>query len=351
MLPRPDELDPLPPAPAASPNEAAIFDAYSNAVVSATERVSPAVVNLEVVHDLPPSGRRRRARPVPGPEGPDEIRGAGSGFIFTPDGFVLTNSHVVGGARRIEATLTDGRHLAATLVGDDPHTDLAVVRLQAEDAHLPTVTLGSSRDLRVGQLAVAIGNPLGFQTTVTAGVVSALGRSLRSRSGRIIDDVVQTDAALNPGNSGGPLVDARGAVIGVNTAIIRGTQGICFAIAVDTAQFVATRLIGEGRVRRSVLGLGGQNLPIRRQVVRFHGLAVESGVLVLALEEGGPADRAGVRERDVIIAFDGRPIAGIDDLHRVLGADRVGVPGTLTVIRRAEKLDLTVVPAESAIAA
>ena len=349
MLPRPDELDPLPPA--SSANEAAIFDAYSNAVVSATERVSPAVVNLEVVHDVPPSGRRRRARPVPGPEGPDEIRGAGSGFIFTPDGFVLTNSHVVGGARRIEATLTDGRHLAATLVGDDPHTDLAVVRLQAEDAHLPTVTLGSSRDLRVGQLAVAIGNPLGFQTTVTAGVVSALGRSLRSRSGRIIDDVVQTDAALNPGNSGGPLVDARGAVIGVNTAIIRGTQGICFAIAVDTAQFVATRLIGEGRVRRSVLGLGGQNLPIRRQVVRFHGLTVESGVLVLALEEGGPADRAGVRERDVIIAFDGRPIAGIDDLHRVLGADRVGVPGTLTVIRRAEKLDLTVIPAESVIAA
>ena len=353
MLPRP-ELDPTPANPPTPTNEAAIFDAYSHAVVSATERVSPAVVNLEVVHEVP-AGRRRPGRPgrpapSPAPEGPDEIRGTGSGFIFTPDGFVLTNSHVVGGARRIEATLTDGRHLAATLVGDDPHTDLAVVRLQAEDAHLPCVALGSSRALKVGQLAIAIGNPLGFQTTVTAGVVSALGRSLRASSGRIIDDVVQTDAALNPGNSGGPLVDAQGAVIGVNTAIIRGAQGICFAIAVDTAQFVAARLIQEGRVRRSVLGLGGQNLPIRRQVVRFHGLTVESGVLVLAVEDGGPADSAGVRERDVIIAYDGRPVAGIDDLHRVLGAERVGVPGTLTVIRRAEKLDLSVVPAESSAA-
>jgi S1-C subfamily serine protease len=339
MLPRPDSAAPL--DETANAGEAAIFDAYSHAVVSATERVSPAVVNLEVVQRAV-AGRRGRRTP---PE--SEVRGTGSGFIFTPDGFVLTNSHVVHGATRIEATLTDGRHLAASLVGDDPHTDLAVVRLQAEDAHLPTVTLGSSRALRVGQLAIAIGNPLGFQTTVTAGVVSALGRSLRASSGRIIDDVVQTDAALNPGNSGGPLVDSRGAVIGVNTAIIRGAQGICFAIAVDTAQFVVARLIREGRVRRSVLGLGGQNLPIRRQVVRFHGLTIESGVLVLALEAGGPAAVAGVRERDVIIAFDGRPIAGIDDLHRVLGADCAGVPGTLTVIRRAEKLDLTIVPAES----
>jgi S1-C subfamily serine protease len=330
-------------AVAATPvEEAALFDAYSHAVVSASERVGPAVVNLEVVHRLPPGRRGRR-----GPEGPDEARGTGSGFVFTPDGFVLTNSHVVGGATRIDATLTDGRHLQASLVGDDPHTDLAVVRLHAEDARLPTVTLGSSRSLRVGQLAIAIGNPLGFQTSVTAGVVSALGRSLRASSGRIIDDVVQTDAALNPGNSGGPLVDSRGAVIGVNTAIIRGAQGICFAIAVDTAQFVASRLIREGRVRRSVLGLGGQNLPIRRQVVRFHGLTAESGVLVLAVEAGGPAERAGVRERDVVIALDDRPVAGIDDLHRALGAERVGVEGTITVIRRAEKLTFPIVPAEA----
>ncbi len=334
-----------------------LLDAYSRAVIDATERVSPAVVNLEVTHRVP-AGRSRRGgrgrgsdgRPAPGTGQGDEsaeVQGTGSGFLFTPDGFALTNSHVVGGATRITATLTDGRHVAATLVGDDPHTDLAVVRLQAEDAHLPTVDLGTSGDLRVGQLAVAIGNPLGFQTTVTAGVVSALGRSLRASSGRLIDDVVQTDAALNPGNSGGPLVDSRGAVIGVNTAIIRGAQGICFAIAVDTARFVATRLMSEGRVRRSVLGLGGQNLSIRRQVVRFHDLPVESGVLVLGIEPGGPAESAGIRERDVVIAFDDRPVAGIDDLHRALTHERVGVPTAVTMIRRAEKLTLTVVPAEA----
>jgi S1-C subfamily serine protease len=312
------------------------------------------VINLEVTHRVP-AGRSRRGgrgrgpdgRPSPAPDGPPEVQGTGSGFLFTPDGFALTNSHVVGGAIRITATLTDGRHVAATLVGDDPHTDLAVVRLQAEDAHLPAVDLGTSGDLRVGQLAIAIGNPLGFQTTVTAGVVSALGRSLRASSGRLIDDVVQTDAALNPGNSGGPLVDSRGAVIGVNTAIIRGAQGICFAIAVDTARFVATRLMSEGRVRRSVLGLGGQNLPIRRQVVRFHDLPVESGVLVLAIEEGGPAERAGMRERDVIIGFDDRAIAGIDDLHRALTHERVGAATAITVIRRAEKLTLSIMPAEA----
>ncbi len=336
-------------APGVSRIQAAMespFDAYSAAVIAATDRVSPAVVNLEVAHPAPPRPGRRGSRGGPA-ERSGEVLGTGSGFVFTPDGFVLTNSHVVGGASRIAATLTDGRHVAASLVGDDPHTDLAVVRLHVEDARLPTVALGRSRDLRVGQLAIAIGNPLGFQATVTAGVVSALGRSLRARSGRLIDDVVQTDAALNPGNSGGPLVDARGEVIGVNTAIIRGAQGICFAIAVDTAQFVASRLIGHGRVRRSVLGLGGQNLPIRRQVVRFHGLVVESGVLVLSVEPGGPADRAGVRERDVVIGFDDRPVAGIDDLHRALGAERVGVATPLTLIRRAEKLTLEVVPVEA----
>jgi len=332
------------PQPAPALPDAALHDAYSRAVIEATERVSPAVVHLEVTHKVDPRSRGRRGAPVP-PDG--EVQGTGSGFLFTPDGFALTNSHVVGGAVRIAATLPDGRRLAATLVGDDPHTDIAVVRVQADDPHLPSIALGSSAALRVGQLAIAIGNPLGFQTSVTAGVVSALGRSLRASSGRLIDDVVQTDAALNPGNSGGPLVDARGQVIGVNTAIIRGAQGICFAIAADTARFVATRLMSEGRVRRSVLGLGGQNLPIRRQVVRFHGLEVESGVLVLGVEPDGPADRAGLRERDVVIGFDDRPVAGIDDLHRALTHERVGAVTPITVIRRAEKLTLSVVPAEA----
>jgi S1-C subfamily serine protease len=279
--------------------------------------------------------------------GPDEVRGSGSGFIFTPDGFVLTNSHVVSGATRIEATLPDGRRFGASMVGNDPDSDLAVVRLNTSDPGLVAAPLGESKNIRVGQLVVAIGNPYGFEYTVTSGVVSALGRSLRANSGRVIDNVLQTDAALNPGNSGGPLVDSRGRVIGVNTAIIRGAQGICFAIAIDTAKFVAARLIRDGRVKRSVLGVGGQNMPIRRQVVRFHDLVVESGVLVVSVEPESPADTAGVRERDVIVGFGDRPVASIDDLHRSLTDDLVGATIPLTVIRRAEKLTIPVVPAES----
>jgi S1-C subfamily serine protease len=327
-------------------DDAAAFDAYSQAVMTAAARVSPSVVNIEVAHKVPPQALRRSRR-TPQAPGPDEAQGAGSGFIFTPDGFVLTNSHVVSGALRIHVTLADGRRFGAALVGDDPDTDLAVVRINASEPRLPAVELGESKGVRVGQLVVAIGNPFGFDYTVTAGVVSALGRSLRASSGRVIDNVVQTDAALNPGNSGGPLVNARGEVVGVNTAIIRGAQGICFAIAIDTVRFVVSRLLQYGRVRRSYLGLGGQNMPIRRQVVRFHDLEAESGVLVLSVEPGSPADRAGVRERDVIVSLGGRPVASIDDLHRGLGDELVGVETPLTLIRRTEKLALVVTPAES----
>ncbi len=304
--------------------DGALLDAYSRAVIDATERVSPAVINLEVTHRVP-AGRSRRGGRGRGPdgrrapEGPPEVQGTGSGFLFTPDGFVLTNSHVVGGATRITATLTDGRHVAATLVGDDPHTDLAVVRLQAEDARLPAVDLGRSSDLRVGQLAIAIGNPLGFQTTVTAGVVSALGRSLRASSGRLIDDVIQTDAALNPGNSGGPLVDSRGEVIGVNTAIIRGAQGICFAIAVDTARFVVDAP-DERRARAAQRAGPGRAEPADPPPGRALPRPAGRERRARAGDRGGRPGRSRRRARSATSssASTTAPVAGIDDLHRAL---------------------------------
>jgi len=307
-----------------------LLDAYSRAVVAAAENVSPSVVNLEVRH---------RGR------GGQDGRGSGSGFVFTPDGFVLTNSHVIHGAGSIAVTLADGRRLQAELVGDDPDSDLAVVRIDASG--LLPVRFGDSRAVRVGQLAIAIGNPYGFQCTVTAGVVSALGRSLRARSGRLIDNVIQTDAALNPGNSGGPLVTARGAVIGVNTAMILPAQGLCFAIAVNTATFVASRLIKDGKVRRSYIGVAGQNVPLHRRVVRRHQLPADSGVLAVAIEPRSPAAAADVREQDVIVAFGDQPIAGIDDLHRLLTEEQVGVRAPLTVIRNGERLTLEIVAAEA----
>ncbi|HEY3078058.1 MAG TPA: trypsin-like peptidase domain-containing protein [Burkholderiales bacterium] len=305
-------------------DEGAPLDAYSAAVVSAAETVGPAVAHLEV--EL--KGRR----------------GTGSGFAFTPDGLLLTNSHVVHGARRIRATLADGLSRDADLVGEDPDTDIAVIRIGGNA--LPAVVLGSSRGVRVGQLAIAIGNPYGFQHTVTAGVVSALGRSLRAQTGRLIDDVLQTDAALNPGNSGGPLVDSHGEVIGVNTAIIPGAQGICFATAIDTVKWVVLQLLKDGRVRRGYLGLAGANLPLARRLARHFELDNARAVRVESLEKGGPASRAGVEAGDLIVRFAGQPVNGIDDLHRLLTGERIGAESLLTVVRRAQQLELRVTPSE-----
>jgi S1-C subfamily serine protease len=312
-----------------------LLDAYSRAVTGAVERVSPSVVNIEVHQS---AGRTRSGEPR-------ERRGGGSGFVFTPDGLILTNSHVVHDARRIEVTVADGRSMPATAIGDDPASDLAVVRV--DEPGLAAAALGDSQQLRVGQVVLAIGNPFGFQSTVTAGVVSALGRSLRSYSGRLIDDVIQTDAALNPGNSGGPLVDSAGRVVGVNTATILPAQGICFAIGINTAKFVASRLLRDGRIRRSYIGVSAQTVPIHRRVVRFYDLPKESGVVVLSSAENSPAQRAGVHEGDVIVALEGHPVAGVDDLHRVLTEVRVGVGCSLTVLRHTEKLELKVVPEEA----
>jgi len=321
--------------------DAGLLDSYSRAVTTAVERVSPSVVNVEVHQALRPTGGRRRAGE------PRERRGGGSGFVFTPDGLILTNSHVVHDATRIEVTLADGRRAPAHTIGDDPATDLAVIRIDASG--LQAVPLGDSQQLRPGQMAIAIGNPYGFQSTVTAGVISALGRSLRSYSGRLIEDVIQTDAALNPGNSGGPLVDSRGQVIGVNTATILPAQGICFAIGINTAKFVASRLLRDGRIRRSYIGVSAQTVPIHRRVVRFYGLARETGVVVVGIEgdERSPARTAGLREGDVIVALDEKPVAGVDDLHRLLTDAQVGARCVLTVIRHTERLSLPIFPEEA----
>jgi len=298
-----------------------LLDSYSRAVVGAVQRVGPAVVHLQV----------KQARG----------EGAGSGFVFTPDGFILTNSHVVHGASSLSVSTPAGERFPAEVVGDDPDTDLAVVRSSVGALSVP---LGSSRRLAVGQLVIAIGNPLGFQNTVTAGVVSALDRTMRSRSGILIDGVIQTDAALNPGNSGGPLVDSRGQVVGVNTATIMGAQGICFAIGADTAEFVASRLIRDGRVRRSYIGVMGQGVPLHRRLVRYYDLPSDSGLLVLNLVEGAPARRAGLRERDIIARFAGSTVANVDDLHRLLTDDRSGVACEVEVVRGTELLKLSITP-------
>ncbi|MEW6247329.1 MAG: trypsin-like peptidase domain-containing protein [Nitrospirota bacterium] len=329
------------PIPASASDEE-LLDAYSRAVIHAAETVSPSVVNIEVVHRV--KGRASRDA-----WSPREAHGGGSGFIFTPDGFALTNSHVVHGADRIEATLSDGRRYEARLIGDDPDTDLAVVRIDAPN--LEPAMLGDSERVRVGQLAIAVGNPYGFQCTVTAGVVSALGRSLRSTSGRLIDNVIQTDAALNPGNSGGPLVTSRGEVIGVNTAIIRPAQGLCFAIGINTAKFIAGRLIKEGKVRRGYLGIAGQNVDLPRRLVLLYGWRAESGILVVSVERPSPADRAGVQEGDVIVGYGDQTVESIDDLHRLLVEERVGLPMPLTIIRRGVKQTLEIMAEESPVRA
>ncbi len=315
-----------------------LLDAYSQAVTTAAEKISPSVVNIEV--------SQPQTRQIRNPGLPQEARGNGSGFVITPDGYILTNSHVVHEATRIEVTLSDGRHFQAELVGDDPDTDLAVVRIHSPK--LIPVSLGDSQAIKVGQLAIAIGNPYGFQYTVTAGVVSALGRSLRSKSGRLIDNVIQTDAALNPGNSGGPLVNSRGEVIGVNTAVILPAQGICFATAINTAKFVAAGLIKHGKITRGYIGIAGQNVPLHRRIVRFHDLPIESGVLVAGLEANSPAQIAGLIVGDVIIGFDDQLIAGIDDLHKLLTEERIGVSSQLQIIRGTERREIAIVPEPSA---
>jgi S1-C subfamily serine protease len=321
----------VPATSAASPgDDGELLDAYSSAVVKAADAVSHAVVNIEVHKKIAGRGEGRA--------------GSGSGFVISPDGLVLTNSHVVHGASKIEVTLDDGRRPDAYLVGEDPETDLAVLRIYAPN--LTAAKLGESKSLRVGQLAIAIGNPYGFQYSVTAGVVSALGRSLRASSGRLMDDIIQTDAALNPGNSGGPLVNSRGEVIGVNSAVILPAQGICFAIAIDTAKYVAGWLIKDGKIRRSYIGVGGQNVKLHRRVVRFHTLPVETGLLVVSVEPQSPAERAGLQVGDVIVEFAGQPVASIDALHKLLTDSRIGVNTPITVIRHTEKLSKEIVPRE-----
>jgi S1-C subfamily serine protease len=312
----------------------ALLDAYSRAVTGVATWVRRWVVKIAGRGATRPSGGRR-ADPDPG-------EGVGSGFVFTPDGYVMTNSHVVHGARSIRVTFPSGDSVPADLVGDDPETDVAVVKAWERD--LPAVTLGDSAALQVGQLVVAIGNPLGFQCTVTAGVVSALGRSLRSRTGRLIDEVVQTDAALNPGNSGGPLVTSAGQVVGVNTAMIPAAQGICFAIGINTAKFVAGRLLRDGRITRSFIGVAGQTVPLVRKLVRHHALATEGGVLVVSVEGNSPAARSGVRDGDIIVEFAGDPVRGIDDLHRRLTDERVGAKTTISVLRGVQKLEFDITP-------
>jgi len=334
--------------PAPAP-DAALLDAYSRAVVTAASLVSPSVVNIEVTRPLT-EGERRRLGSRRGTSDADVPRdvpaGSGSGFVFTPDGFIMTNSHVVHGASRIEITLSDGRTVLAQPVGDDPWTDVAVVRIDLPE--LTPAPLGDSRGLQVGQLVIAIGNPFGFQTTVTAGVVSALGRSLRSQSGRLIDNLIQTDAALNPGNSGGPLVTSTGQVVGVNTAVIAPAQGICFAVAISTAQFVAARLIRDGHVAHARLGIAAQNVPVHRRIVRFFGLELDSAVLVAGVEPDSPAAGVELREGDLLVAFDGQPLPDVDALYRALADHEVGRPATLTIVRRTQRFDVQVTPVEAA---
>ena len=324
-----------PHGPARSDDE--LLDAYSRAVIDAVGSVGPSVVSIEMERG---GGPRRRGGG----------RGSGSGFVFTNDGFMLTNSHVVHGAARVHAVLADGTRHAAQVIGDDPETDLAVVRVHAPSLQLTPAKLGDSQSLQVGQLVVAIGNPYGFQATVTTGVVSGLGRSMRARTGRLIDSVIQTDAALNPGNSGGPLVNSRGEVIGVNTAVILPAQGVCLAIPINTAKFVAVRLIAWGKVKRSWIGVGGQNVQFHPRQLRDlrerHEITNRSGVLVMSVEDRSPADRGGVVQGDVIVEFEGRPIESIDDLHRLLTEERIGVKSELTLLRGDQRRVLDVTPIE-----
>jgi S1-C subfamily serine protease len=327
MLEKNPDFSAVAPVP---PQDEALLDAYSRAVIDVVDRVGSAVVRLDVKK-----------------EGGHTHGGTGSGVVVAPDGLVLTNSHVVGGSTRVEMTTVDGRNLTARVVGDDPDTDLALVRVDSA-VTLPAAVLGNSKLLRRGQLVIAIGNPLGFESTVTTGVVSALGRSLRSRSGRLIDDVVQTDAALNPGNSGGPLVSSHGEVVGINTAIIMGAQGICFAVASNTANFVLGELVRHGHVRRAHVGIAVQQFTVSRRMRHAAGLSQESAVMIATVETGSPAERAGLRAGDVILALDGKPITGADDLIRSLAGEKIGRAVEITTLRGGSRHALSLVPDERA---
>ena len=327
------------PAPATSPRmppDESLLDAYSDAVSHAVELAGSAVLHLEV------------RSPVNGRDTGADVAGSGSGFFLSPDGYALTNSHVVRGATAIRVALADGRRFEADLVGDDPDTDLAVIRVTAGD--LSHLALGDSDRVRPGHIAIALGSPMGFQQTVTAGIVSGLGRALHASSGRLIDNIIQTDAALNPGNSGGPLINTRGDVIGVNTAIIRPAQGICFAIASNLARWVAGWLIKDGRIRRSYLGVGGQTVPLLRALVRTYRLPTATGVLVAHVAPGSPAALAGLREGDIILALDTTSVPDVNTLHKLLTADRIDRPATLATLRHTERLALTVTPREMPVA-
>jgi S1-C subfamily serine protease len=325
-----------------STNDAELLDAYSTAVVEAVERVGPSVAHLEV---WTPNNGSQRGRQRSRPGGELAPSGSGSGFMFTPDGFMLTNSHVVERATRIRATFSDGSSYDARVVGNDPDTDLAVLRVHATS--LVAATLGDSSRLRAGQVVIAIGNPLGFDSTVTSGVVSALGRTMRSQSGRVIDAVIQTDAALNPGSSGGPLVDSRGNVVGINTAVIAGAQGICFAIPVNTARVVIPQLIREGRVRRGWIGISGQTIQLSRRRVQLNHLSAAKAVLVTETIARGPADRAGIRRGDIMLALGHSVVAGVDDLQRLLTSETIGRDMRIALLRDGGQLELTITPSES----
>jgi S1-C subfamily serine protease len=325
MLDRPTSL-PADPAPV-PPEDRALLDAYSRAVIDVVDRVGPTVVRLDVTT----AGQRRG--------------GTGSGVIVAPDGLVLTNSHVVDGASRVNVTTVDGRSLSAQVVGNDPDTDLALARIDAP-VTLPAAALGNSKLLKRGQLVIAIGNPLGFESTVTTGVVSALGRSLRARSGRLIDDVIQTDAALNPGNSGGPLVSSHGDVIGINTAVIMGAQGICFAVAANTASFVLGELVRHGRVRRAYIGIAAQQFTLSRRRQLAAELTQENAVMVATVEPGSPADRAGIVSGDIILGLDGTTVTGADDLIRILAGDKIGRSVKVDLLHSGDRRTVSLVPAE-----
>ncbi|MFC1584331.1 S1C family serine protease [Fibrobacterota bacterium] len=314
-----------------------LMDAYSQAVISASSKISPSVVKIDVPPENMKKGRHKEgARPERG--------GSGSGFIIAPDGYVITNSHVIGKADTANVTLLNGNRFQSQLVGNDPFTDIAIIRIDAPG--LTAAHFGDSKLLQVGQMAIAVGNPFGFQCSVTTGVISALGRSLETPSGRIIENVIQTDAALNPGNSGGPLVDADGDVIGLNTAIIRPAQGICFAIAVNTVRFVTAKLMKEGRIIRSYLGLSGQNVPLPRQLVRHHHLVQEQCVFVTSVGQGSPAEKAGLRDGDFIIGFHNLPVNSLESLQGLLKEKLINRKTTISVIRHTQRMKLAIVPEE-----